>query len=122
MAVPNIVNVTTIYGRSTGAALTTNLITTQLTCPVNKVLKINSIFVSNVDLLDSVEVTVDFYDSSQTTSFALSSTIIVPSKSTLIVVGKETGIYLEEGDEIRAGASHIDRAEIIISYEELDDA
>lgn len=122
MAAPNIVNVTSIYGKTMGAALGTNVNTTLLTCASDKVLKINSIIVANVDGTSSADVTVKFYDSSATTSYTLGATVTVPADSTLILLGKDAPIYLEEGDEIRGGASASGDLEITISYEELDDA
>ncbi len=122
MAAPNIVNVTSIYGKTMGAALGTTVSTTILTCPVNKVLKINSILVANVDGTNSADATVQFYNSSIPATFRLANTISVPADSTLVVISKDTAIYLEESDEIRAGASATGDLEIVISYEELDDA
>lgn len=121
MAAPNIVNVTSIYGKTKGAALGTTLVTDILTCPANKVLKINSIIVSNVDGSNAADVTVYFYDSSAATRYALASTITVPAKSTFVVLSKDVAIYLEESDQIEAGASAVGDLQIIISYEELDD-
>ena len=122
MAAPNIVNVTSIYGKTKGAALGTTLTTNILTCPADKVLKVNSIIVANVDGTSSADVSVSFYDSSATTSYRIASTVAVPADSTLVVLGKDSPIYLEESDEIRGGASAVSDLEIIISYEELDDA
>ena len=122
MAAPNIVNVTSIYGKTMGAALGTTLTTNILTCAANKVLKINSIIVSNVDGTNNADVSVTFYDSSAVASYRIASTVTVPADSTLVVLGKDSPIYLEESDEIRAGASAVSDLEIIISYEELDDA
>ena len=122
MAAPNIVNVTSIYGKTLGTALGTNNDAAHITCPSNKVLKINSIIVSNVDGASNADVTVKFYDSSGATSYRLGSIITVPAKSTLVVLGKDAPIYLEEGDQIRAGASAAGDLEMVISYEELDDA
>lgn len=122
MAAPNIVNVSSIYGRTVGATLTSTLTTGHLTCATDKVLKINSIVVSNIDVTNSAEVTVSFYDASATTNYALISTVVVPTDSTLVVLAKDSAIYLEEGDEIRAGSTTGSDSQIIISYEELDDA
>ena len=122
MAAPNIVNVSSIYGKTMGAALGTTLTTNILTCAADKVLKINSIIVSNVDGTNNADVSVTFYDSSATASYRIASTVTVPADSTLVVLGKDSPIYLEESDEIRAGASAVSDLEIIISYEELDDA
>lgn len=122
MAAPNIVNVSSIYGKTMGAALSTTVTTTILSCASNKVLKINSIIVSNIDGAAVADATIYFYDSSTTTNYALASTIAVPADATLIVVGKDSPIYLEESDQIRAGASAAGDLQIIISYEEIDDA
>lgn len=122
MAAPNIVNVSSIYGKTMGAALGTTTTTDILTCGADKVLKINSIIVSNVDGTNSAAATVYFYDSSAAARYALAYTISVPGDATLVVVGKDNPIYLEESDQIEAGASAASDLQIIISYEEIDDA
>jgi len=122
MAAPNLVNVTSIYGKTVGAALGTTITTDILTCAANKLLKINSIIVSNVDGTNDASATVYFYDSSATARYALAYTITVPADTTLVVIGKDSPIYLEESDQIEAGASAASDLEIVISYEELDDA
>lgn len=120
MAAPNIADVTSIIGKTTGARLTTTITTALLVCPSNKVLKINSIIVSNVDGVVGADTTVMFNDSSGG-SYQIGN-IIVPIESTLIMLGKDAPIYLEEGDQIEGGTASADAADIIISYEELDDA
>ena len=122
MAAPNLAAVTSIYGKTLGAALSTTLTTDILVCASNKVLKVNSIIVANKDGANDVDATVYFYDSSVTTRFEIASTITVPADSTLVVLSKDTPIYLEEGDQIEAGASASGDATLIISYEEIDDA
>ena len=121
MAAPNLVNVTSIYGKTLGKALTTSA-AMALLCAADKVLKINSIIVSNIDGTNNVDVTVTFYDTGTTTNFDIAKTVTVPSKSTLVVLGKDSPIYLEEGDQISALASAASDAQMIISYEEMDDA
>ena len=120
MAAPNLVNVTSIYGKTMGAALGTTLTTTLLTCASNKVLKINSIIVANVDGTNNADVTVSWYNGS--TDYHLAKTVTVPADSTLVVLGKDSPIYLEENHSIRGGAGAASDLEIIISYDELDDA
>ena len=122
MAAPNLVNVTSIYGKTVGAALSTTTTTDILTCATDKLLKINSIIVSNVDGTNDAAATVYFYDSSATARYALAYTIAVPADTTLVVIGKDSPIYLEESDQIEAGAGVASDLEIVISYEELDDA
>ena len=122
MAAPNVVNVTTIYGKTTGLALT-NSSQDVLTCATDKLLKLNSIIVANVDGSNQDQVTVGWYNADNTTTFKLASTVNVPADSTLVVLGKDSPIYLEEGDKITAfGVATSGDLEIIVSYEELDDA
>jgi len=122
MAAPNIVNVTSIFGKTIGALLGTSANTDILTCASDKVLKINSIIVSNVDGTNSATVTVHFFDNSASARYNLAHTIAVPGGTTLVVLGKDSPIYLEESDHIEAEASAASDLEMIISYEELDDA
>ena len=122
MAAPNIVNVTSIYGKTKGVALDTTLTTALLANGngSNKLLKINSIIVANKDGSSTADVTISLHDGS--TDYYLASTVTVPSDSTLIVLGKDAPIYLEENQTIRGGASAAGDLDCIISYEELDDA
>ena len=122
MAAPNVVNVTSIYGKTTGLALTSSS-QDVLTCAADKLLKLNSIIVANVDGTNQDAVTVGWYNADNTTTFKLASTVNVPADSTLVVLGKDSPIYLEEGDKITAlGVAASGDLEIIVSYEELDDA
>ena len=121
MAAPNLVNVTTIFGKTTGAALDTTTTTSLLanSASSGKVYKVNSIIVANVDGTSAADVTVSFYNGS--TDFHLAKTVTVPADSTLIVLGKDSPIYLEENHSIRGGASANSDLEIVISYEDLTD-
>tara|TARA_R100000027_G_scaffold64942_1_gene58936 strand:+ start:97 stop:465 length:369 start_codon:yes stop_codon:yes gene_type:complete len=122
MAAPNVVNVSSIIGKTQGSALTTSN-ADQLVCATDKLVKVNSIIVANVDGSSTADVDVSFVDSSSgNLVLHLAKGVTVPSKSTLIVLGKDAPIYLEEGDKIQAKASAAGDLEIIISYEELDDA
>ena len=122
MAAPNLVNVTSILGKTAAFQLDTTL-TTQLVANAsgsNKVLKINSIIVANKDGTNSANVTISWYNGS--TDFYLASTVAVPADSTLVVIGKDSPLYLEENQQFRGGASANSDLDCIISYEELDDA
>ena len=122
MAAPNIISATSIYGKTTAAALDTTTTTSLLAnaASSNKLLKLNSIIVANKDGGSAAEVTISWYNGS--TDFYLASTVSVPADSTLVVLGKDSPIYLEEGQSIRGGASVDGDLDVIISYEELDDA
>lgn len=127
MAAPNIVSVSSIYGKTTGVELNTTTTTGILTCASNKVLKINSIIVANIDGTNSASVTLNFFDTDSDGSGTdrtnpIASTVDVPADSTLIVSDKNSAFYLEEGDKITGGASANADLQCTISYEEIDDA
>ncbi len=50
------------------------------------------------------------------------STSAVPADATLVLIDKNSSIYLEEGDILEGGASANSDLTYTISYEELDDA
>jgi hypothetical protein len=118
MAAPNIVNVSTIIGKTAvqAVALTATAIVTN-SAASNKVFKINSLIISNVDGVNAADITVEFFRSS--VAYDIAKTISVPADATLVVISKETPIYLEEGDEIRCSASAASDLEAICSYEEI---
>lgn len=118
MAAPNIVNVTSIFGRTAHLNLTTSsqsVVTNASNS--NKVFKINTIIVANIDGSAAADVTVNFNNAG--TSFALANTISVPADSTLVVLDKNSAIYLEENDAIQALASANGDLVIHVSYEEI---
>jgi len=119
MANPNIVNVSTILGKVAGQAVST----TQTAIVTNssgsgKIFKINSLVVSNINGTDVADITADLFKN-QSSSFRLAFTISVPADSTLVLISKDTSIYLEENDSIRLSASTNTRLEAICSYEEI---
>ena len=119
MAAPNILSATSIYGKSAGFDLDTTTTTTLLTCASEKLYKINSIIASNNHGSSSASVTVNFNDG---TRWTIASTVTVPADSTLVILGKDSPIYLEEGFTIEGGASSNNMIDLIIAYEVLDDA
>jgi hypothetical protein len=118
MANPNIANVTDIRGKTAVQAVGTSATAIVTNSAVsNKVLKINSLTVANVDGTNSADITIDLFRSS--VSYKIANTIAVPADSTLVVISKDTSIYLEEGDSIRCLASGTGDLQAICSYEEI---
>ena len=118
MAAPNIVNVATITGKSVTGALGTSTATLlQNSASSNKVFKINTILVSNVDGTNSATAAISLYDGSNDRYIAKG--ITVPAGATVVLIDKNSTIYLEENRHIRGDASAAGDLEYIISYEEL---
>jgi hypothetical protein len=119
MANPNIVNVTDIRGKTVGQAVTViNTAILTNSAASNKVFKINSLIVSNIQGTNSADITVEILKGG-TTAYRLASTITVPADATLVVISKDIGIYLEETDSIRCLASADSHLQAICSYEEI---
>jgi hypothetical protein len=123
MAAPNIVDVTTITGKSATIALSTTSQTTLVSnaAASGKVFKINMIQVANVDGANACDVTVDVHSAASGggTAYSLVSTISVPADASLVVLDKNTATYLEEDRSITATAGTANDLEVIVSYEEI---
>lgn len=123
MAAPNIVNVSTITGKTAKLALTSTSQTTLVSnaASSNKVFKINMIQVANVDGTNACDVTVDVHSAAAGggTAYSLASTISVPADASLVVLDKNTALYLEENTSITATAGTASDLEVLVSYEEI---
>ena len=123
MAAPNIVNVSTITGISSTTALTTTSQTTLVSNAASsgKVYKINMIQVANVDGTNACDITVDVHSAASGggTAYSLVSTVSVPADASLVVLDKNTALYLEEDRSITATAGTASDLEVIVSYEEI---
>ena len=127
MTAPNIVNVATITGKTAAALISTEVATAQDSSNADKtplvinaassgkVLKVNALYVSNVDGTANAEISVALYRSS--TAYHVAKTVIVPADATLDIISK--AIYLEEGDSLRLTANVASDLEAVCSYEEI---
>jgi len=123
MAAPNIVNVSTITGKSFYLALSTTSATELVSNAASsgKVFKINMIQVANVDGSNACDVTVDYHteDDIGGTAYSLVSTVSVPADASLVVLDKNTAMYLEEDRSISVTAGTANDLEVLVSYEEI---
>ena len=132
MAAPNIVNVNTITGVTSafsGIAVTTGIkgavgITTVASNPSGsgKVLKINSLVAAGIGATTGV--TVDIYDKATATGAAntvsIASTIAVPTFSSVVIIGKENAIYLEEDRSLGVYCQpNLGSINVVVAYEEI---
>ena len=117
MALPNIVNVSQIYGLTVGKLLTASsqdIVTN--TVSSSQSFKINTIMCANITAL-SQSVTVNFYDYSGNTSYSLVYSLLIPANSSIDVLVRP--LYLKEGDKIQAFAGGINGVHIVVSYETI---
>ena len=131
MAAPNIVAVTSIYGKTTylTPSGTSAVVLLANTSGSGKVLKINQIVVANVNGTSAADATVSIYTNggvaqgsapSGGTAYPIASTISVPADATLIVTDKTTAIYLEEDRSISITSGTANALTFSISYEEIN--
>jgi len=123
VANPNIINVTTILGKSAVVSLTTTAATAVVSnaAASGKVFKINSLVVSNVDGTNAADITVSYYSAAAIggTATQIVSTVSVPADASLIVIDKNTSLYLEEDRSIGATAGSANDLKVVVSYEDI---
>lgn len=123
MANPNIYSATAIYGDNSLTALSTTGATSILSnaASSNKVFKVNSIIVSNVDGTAAADITINFYSAAALggTAFPIVSTLSVPADSSVIVIDKTTGLYVKENQSIGATASAANDLVVVASWEDI---
>lgn len=121
MAAPNIVGLTNIVGVTTMGTLTANFTTlVSNSASSNQAYKINSILISNIDGINNADVTIGINNAANgagAATYHFAKTLTVPADSSLVVLGKDAPIYLEENRSIIGKASSIDDLDFIISYE-----
>lgn len=118
MAAPNLLNPNAITGKTAVQAVGTSATAIVTNSAASgKVFKINSVIAANVDGTSAADITVDLFRSS--VAYPIASTIVVPSDATLVVLAKETSIYLEEGDALRCTASATGDIVVTCAYEEI---
>ena len=116
MANPNIVDVTTILANNSSLLISTNanpFATALVNNPASsgKIYKVNAMIVSNVDTGNSNIVTVRLFDQDNLggTGRQIVSSVSIPANSALVVIEKNTSIYLKEDQSIgiTAGANNV---------------
>lgn len=123
MAAPNIVGVTSIVGVSTFiSGISSTAYTTVLSNAANsnQVWKVNTLVASNTTAA-SIYVSLKFFGQAAGVgnSVSMGSTIAVPIGSSLVLIGKDNPVYLEENRSIAMNASAANSADVVISYESI---
>lgn len=115
MAAPNIVNVTTITGKTSVQVVGTSaadIVTNS--SGSNTVVKINNLVISNISG-SAANIIASVFRSS--TEYKIVHNVSVPTGASLTVIDKQTTIYLEEGDSLRLTAGTASALHATCSYE-----
>ena len=118
MATPNIVNVATINAKNAAGAITTSR-ASAIDVPAEKVAKVNTILIANIDGTNAADVTIEVSIDNGSNYVAIAKTISVPADATLSFL--ENPIYLDETDILAVTASAANDLTYFVSYEEITD-
>ena len=121
MATPNLVNVSSVTPFCIAGAVTTSAVDI-IDVPSDKVYKVNSVIIANVDGTNAANITVEVSVDNGSNYYKVASTVSVPADATLVVIDKNSQIYLDETDLLRVSASANSDLEYVVSGEILDDA
>jgi hypothetical protein len=115
VANPNIVNVTSIYGKVVGQAVLTSptTIVTNATSS-GTVVKLNALYIGNIDATVAYKITVGLLKNGGT-SYRMLYQVSIPAGAGLDVLSKS--IYLEENDSLQLSADQVSKLEAVCSYE-----
>ena len=123
MAAPNIVNISSMVGKTDTTSLTTTSATNILNnaASSNKVLRVTLVRAVNVDGSNAADITVSLYSAA---SLGGTATELIQAKEVAIntnldVITKDTPLYLEEDTSLGATASAANDIKMIVTYEEI---
>ena len=122
MAAPNLASPTNITGKAAFATCTsTNAVVVLSNGSASSAcLRVTSLMLSNVDGTNAVDATVKVYNAATGgTGFSVASTLNVPADSTVVAIGRDNSVWLEEDRRIEVQASAADDLEVVCSYEEV---
>lgn len=122
MAAPNIVNVTTILGKTAMIKLTNSTATQVLANAGSsgKVLKLAGVLAANTEGA-TVSAGFDLYITRSATNYYMARNVTIPALSAYEAFVKDgTPVYLEEGDTLMAKSSHASgHIDVTVAYEEI---
>jgi hypothetical protein len=123
MAAPNIVNITSMIGKTDTTSLTTTSPTNILenAASSNKVLRVIMVRAVNTDGSNAADITVSLYSAA---SLGGTATELIQAKEVAIntnldVITKDAPLYMEEDTSLGATASAANDIKMIVTYEEI---
>jgi len=84
-------------------------------------MQVVALYAANVDGTNNADVTITVHNepAGAGTGFALAKTVVVPADASIVIVDKNSPIFLEEAMSIKATPSVADDIEITVSYQEI---
>lgn len=121
MAAPNLNAPTTINGKTTAVNLSATTETTLLTNAASsgKALRVKNITVSNTNTAGTADCTLRYYSAASAGTAYAFPTITVPASGSIILIGAENPLWLEEDRRLTVQASAANYLSVICSYEDI---
>ena len=115
MAAPNLLGSTSVVGKTAYAGLTTVLSNVLVNSTnSNSSAKIENVILANYS---GSSVVANVVVNRSSTVYYVGGGVSIPANSTLVLLGKDTSIYLEEGDWLQANVSANTSVTISAGYE-----
>lgn len=115
MALPNMLNASTVYGNSSGIVLTTSSANV-ISNTTGQSIKVNNLLVCNITA-SAVTVTINYYNNATTTAYNILYQTTVPANGTIDVLNRP--FYLMESDRIQALAGAGTSIHCVASWEQV---
>lgn len=122
MTAPNLLLPSSILGKTTYLTLADTNETDLLVnaSGSNKAMRVTNLMVANIDGSGAADISANLYTAaSGGTGYAIASTVSVPADSTMVILTRENGFWLEEDRRITVQASASGDLSVICSYEEV---
>jgi len=121
MATPNLINIDTITPVLAAGAVTTSRADI-IDVSAEFVAKVNSLIIANIDGTNAADITVEVSADNGSNYYAIAKTVSVPADASIVIIGKDNSIYLDETDLLAVTASANSDLTYAVSYELLKDA
>lgn len=121
MTAPNMLSPTSIYPKTTGITLNSTSETDLLVnaASSNKTIRVQSVYAANIDGSSAADISMKWYDAATSgNGYALANTISVPADATVVLLGADAYIWLEEDRRLTVQASASGDISVVCSYEE----
>ena len=122
MTAPNLLNPSSIVGKTTYLTLADTNETDLLVnaSGSDTAMRVTNLMAANIDGSGAADITATLYTAaSGGTGYAIASTVSVPADSTMVILTRENGFWLEEDRRITVQASASGDLSVICSYEEV---
>jgi hypothetical protein len=117
MANPNVFNGTTLYGNVAGLAVTTSYANTvQNPTSSGSLYKVKSLMVTNA-CTSTLSVTVQLNQAGTNTTLA--ANVGIPASATVVILAKDTELYLLENNSLQINASSASYITAVTSWDQI---